>query len=117
MRPLEIILLVVSVPYFQCYNNIMRAGEGGGLSPDKIIGLTMRRAGVAITVTSVTNVMVFAIGATTVLPALRSFCLYCAVGIAAVYIYQVLLHLRPILDQRFSRPPSSRPPSPWTKDG
>ena len=29
-------------------------------------------------------------GGTTVLPALRSFCIYCAVGIIVVYVLQVL---------------------------
>ncbi len=29
------------------------------------------------------------VGGTTVLPALRSFCIYCAVGILVVYILQV----------------------------
>ena len=53
------------------------------------VSLTMRRAGVAITVTSLTDFMVFAIGATTTLPALMSFCLWCAVGILAVYFFQV----------------------------
>lgn len=51
-------------------------------------GLTMRHAGVAITVTSLTDVTAFAVGATTDLPALRSFCIYAAVGIFAVYILQ-----------------------------
>jgi hypothetical protein len=58
------------------------------------VALTMRRAGVAITVTSLTDFMVFAIGSSTVLPALRSFCLWCGVGILAVYFYQVALNLK-----------------------
>ena len=57
------------------------------------VALTMRRAGVAITVTSLTDFMVFAIGSSTVLPALRSFCLWCGVGILAVYFYQVAPNL------------------------
>nr|XP_027224809.1 patched domain-containing protein 3-like [Penaeus vannamei] len=51
-------------------------------------GVAMRHAGVAITVTSLTDVTAFAVGATTDLPALRSFCIYAAVGIFAVYILQ-----------------------------
>ncbi|KAK4313031.1 hypothetical protein Pmani_015553 [Petrolisthes manimaculis] len=51
-------------------------------------GRTMRHAGVAITVTSLTDVTAFAVGASTDLPALRSFCLYAAVGILAVYLMQ-----------------------------
>ena len=37
----------------------------------ELVGATMRRAGVAITVTSLTDVLVFVVGSTTVLPALR----------------------------------------------
>ncbi|XP_042871711.1 protein patched homolog 2-like [Penaeus japonicus] len=52
------------------------------------IGRALRHAGVAITVTSLTDFAAFAIGATTVLPALRSFCLYSALGIVALYLLQ-----------------------------
>ena len=45
----------------------------------------------AITVTSFTDFIVFALGATTVLPALRSFCLWCSVGIIIVYFFQATL--------------------------
>ena len=55
----------------QCYDNL-----GSEKSQDNVenIGRTMRHAGVAITVTSLTDFIVFVLGATTVLPALRSFC-------------------------------------------
>jgi len=75
----------------QCYNNVVKEGLHVGLDHHEVIGLTMKHAGVAITVTSVTNILVFAIGASTVLPALKSFCLYCAVGILAVYVYQATI--------------------------
>jgi len=71
----------------QCYDNLSPEEKSSPDIPSRV-ALTMRRAGVAITVTSITDFMVFAIGATTVLPALRSFCLWCAVGILAVYFYQ-----------------------------
>jgi Niemann-Pick C1 protein len=48
---------------------------------------------VAITITSLTDVLAFAIGGTTVLPALQSFCLYAAVGIVAIYWFQVHIQL------------------------
>ena len=73
----------------QCYDNLSLEEMSSPDIPTRV-GKTMRRAGVAITVTSLTDFMVFAIGATTVLPALRSFCLWCGVGILAVYFYQVL---------------------------
>ena len=74
----------------QCYDNLALSGERTGKTVHDI-GLTMRHAGVAITVTSFTDFIVFALGATTVLPALRSFCLWCSVGIVAVYFFQATL--------------------------
>jgi predicted RND superfamily exporter protein len=71
----------------QCYDNLGQSGERTG-DTVRDVGLTMRHAGVAITVTSFTDFIVFALGATTVLPALRSFCLWCSVGIVAVYFFQ-----------------------------
>jgi len=85
----------------QCYNNVVKQGHSEGLEHHEVMGLTMKKAGVAITVTSVTNILVFSIGATTVLPALQSFCLYCAVGILAVYIYQATIFTAAFsIDQR-----------------
>ena len=74
----------------QCFDNLS-PGERDLEDIPSAVSLTMRRAGVAITVTSLTDFMVFVIGATTVLPALRSFCLWCAVGIIAVYVFQITL--------------------------
>ena len=42
---------------------------------------TMMRSGVSITVTSLTDFLAFAIGGTTSIPALKSFCMYCGLGI------------------------------------
>ena len=55
--------------------------------------LTMKQAGVAITVTSITDAVAFAVGATTSLPALRSFCIYAALGIISVYCMQITFFL------------------------
>ncbi|XP_068233712.1 patched-related protein 9-like, partial [Palaemon carinicauda] len=48
----------------------------------------LRHAGVAITVTSLTDAVAFLIGATTQVPALCWFCIYAAVGVSAVYCLQ-----------------------------
>ena len=56
-------------------------------------GQTMRHAGVAITITSLTDLLAFAIGATTVLPALSSFCIYAALGIFFIYFYVITFFL------------------------
>ena len=73
----------------QCHANIVK--NAGDKSHLEIMSLTLKEAGVAITITSITNIIVFAVGAVTVLPALQSFCVYCAVGIAAIYIYQATI--------------------------
>ena len=53
-------------------------------------GTTMKHAGVAITITSVTDLLAFAIGATTVLPAL---CIYASLGIFFIYLYAITFFL------------------------
>ena len=64
-------------------------------------GLTMRHAGAAITVTSLTDVIAFGIGGLTVLPALQSFCIYASVGIVATFLFQSTFFLAWFsLDQR-----------------
>ena len=52
------------------------------------IAQTLKHAGVSITVTSLTDVCVFAVGAVTVFPGLQAFCVACALGIAAIYLLQ-----------------------------
>ena len=52
------------------------------------LGETLSHAGVAITITSITDIIAFGIGGLTVLPALMSFCLYASVGIVATYFFQ-----------------------------
>ncbi|CAG0922226.1 unnamed protein product, partial [Notodromas monacha] len=59
------------------------------LRVNELMGLTMRKAGLAITVTSLTDFAAFAIGASTSLPALSGFCIYAAVGVAFLYLFQV----------------------------
>ena len=53
------------------------------------IGLTLRHAGVAISITSLTDICAFAAGAITVFPALQAFCVACSLGIAAIYVLQL----------------------------
>ncbi|XP_033736833.1 protein patched homolog 1-like [Pecten maximus] len=50
------------------------------------MAMTLKHAGVSITVTSLTDMCAFGIGATTVLPALRSFCVFCCLGILALFL-------------------------------
>ena len=61
----------------------------------------MKHAGVAITITSVTDLMAFGIGATTILPIVKYFCLNVTMGIFFVFIYMVTFFLAFFsLDQR-----------------
>ena len=49
----------------------------------------MKHAGVAVSVTTFTDVIAFFIGSNTVLPGLQSFCIYAAVAIFAIYVLQI----------------------------
>ena len=53
----------------QCFNNLR--GEEEKLPMTERFGLTMRRAGAAITITSLTDFLAFAVGGTTVR---KNFC-------------------------------------------
>ena len=83
----------------QAYDNLSPAERSAPVQAR--IGTAMKHAGVSITVTSLTDIVAFAIGSLTVLPALRSFCIYAAVGIGAVYLLQATLFVAFFsLDQR-----------------
>ena len=49
----------------------------------------MRHAGVAVSVTTFTDVIAFFVGTNTLLPGLQSFCVYAAVSIFTIYALQV----------------------------
>lgn len=70
----------------QCWQNLDH--QERQLNLRKRMGQALRHAGVAITVTSMTDCGAFLIGATTVLPALRSFCIYAAVSVLTLYAFQ-----------------------------
>jgi len=49
----------------------------------------MSKAGVSITITSLTDLFAFALGTASQLPALSTFCVYAAIGIAADFLLQI----------------------------
>ncbi|XP_014480960.1 PREDICTED: patched domain-containing protein 3-like [Dinoponera quadriceps] len=63
---------------------------------DKSSGIAERIAkaiqvsGMSITVTSLTNMVAFGIGMTTVMPFLKSFCMFAATGILFLYVYEIM---------------------------
>lgn len=55
---------------------------------EEAVAKSLAHAGMSITITSVTDVLAFAIGSTTVLPALSSFCWYASLGILFDFLFQ-----------------------------
>ncbi|XP_066595690.1 patched domain-containing protein 3-like isoform X2 [Prorops nasuta] len=53
------------------------------------IAKAIQHSGASITVTSLTNVVAFGIGITTVMPFLRSFCVFAATAILFLYIFEI----------------------------
>nr|XP_012227494.1 PREDICTED: patched domain-containing protein 3-like [Linepithema humile] len=54
------------------------------------IAKSIQVSGMSITATSFTNIVVFAIGMTTVMPFLKSFCMFATMGILFLYIYEIM---------------------------
>nr|XP_022901687.1 protein patched homolog 1-like [Onthophagus taurus] len=57
------------------------------LSLSEKIGNMLKHAGVSITITSITDILAFLVGAYTILPSLRSYCLYAAAGIFMTFVF------------------------------
>jgi len=72
----------------QCFETVNNSPQNKERSLHERFGLTMRHAGAAITVTSLTDIIAFAVGGFTILPALQSFCIYSSLGIIAIFIFQ-----------------------------
>lgn len=53
------------------------------------IARTMQKAGASITITSLTDIIAFLVGSFTILPSLKSFCIFGALCILMTYIYVV----------------------------
>ena len=71
----------------RCFNNIPEAEKKkNGIV--KNMGRTMRYAGCSITVTSLTDICVFGVGALTYFPSMQSFSVAGAIAIAIIFIFQ-----------------------------
>ncbi|XP_076658012.1 patched domain-containing protein 3 [Halictus rubicundus] len=57
------------------------------------IALMLGHAGSAISITSLTDVVAFVIGASTILPSLQSFCIYAAVGVLLTFLLQITFYV------------------------
>lgn len=57
------------------------------------VGLMLEHAGVSIVITSFTDIVALLIGAITILPSLKSFCIYAAVGVFFIFCYSVTFYV------------------------
>jgi len=73
----------------QCWSNINKDSSSSAMGTPEKIGLTLKHAGVSVTVTSVTDVFAFGVGAVTKMPGLQSFCVCTAIALGCIYLLQV----------------------------
>ena len=76
-------------PWHSIYSLITESTSSETSSLPDLFGQTMKHAGVAVSITTFTDVIAFFIGSNTVLPGLQSFCIYAAVAIFAIYVLQI----------------------------
>merc|ERR1712226_303915 len=70
----------------QCWSNLRMDAS---TSIQEKMGLALQRAGVSITVTSLTDIFAFGVGAISIMPGLESFCVSTAFGLAAIFLLQI----------------------------
>jgi len=73
----------------QCWSNMQKDPLNAGLSLPDRMGIAMKHAGVSVTVTSLTDVFAFGVGAVTQMPGLESFSVCTAIGLGAIFLLQV----------------------------
>jgi len=73
----------------QCWANMKKKKLDEGLTHAEKLGTTLEHAGVAITVTTVTDVFAFGVGAVTQMPGLAAFCVCTAISLASIFILQI----------------------------
>ena len=73
----------------QCWMNLDARGRLVGQPLAEAMGLTLRQAGVAVTITTATDVLAFAVGSVTRMPGLQAFCITTAIALAAIYFLVV----------------------------
>jgi len=70
----------------QCWSNLRMDAS---TSIQEKMGLALQHAGVSITVTSLTDIFAFGVGAISIMPGLESFCVSTAFGLAAIFLLQI----------------------------
>ena len=73
----------------QCWANMKKKNLDDGLSHPEKLGTTLEHAGVAVTVTTLTDVFAFGVGAVTQMPGLAAFCVCTAISLGSIYLLQI----------------------------
>ena len=73
----------------QCWANMKKKKLDEGLTHAEKLGTTLEHAGVAITVTTVTDVFAFGVGACTQMPGLAAFCVCTAISLGSIFLLQI----------------------------
>ncbi|XP_055641683.1 protein patched homolog 3-like [Toxorhynchites rutilus septentrionalis] len=82
-----------------CYRKIHETHSNLPLA--ERMGLMLKHAGASITVTSLTDLVAFIVGAITVLPSLQSFCIYAAFGVLMMFFFVITFYVAVFtLDER-----------------
>lgn len=74
-----------------CWHNL--SPEESKKSLPVKVGLMLKHAGVSIVITSFTDIVALLIGAITILPSLKSFCIYAAAGVFFIFCYSVTFYV------------------------
>merc|ERR1711892_161008 len=73
----------------QCWSNMQKDPRNSGLGLPDRMGIALKHAGVSVTVTSLTDVFAFGVGAVTQMPGLESFSVCTAIGLGSIYLLQI----------------------------
>ena len=85
----------------RCFENVIQGQEENGNTLAENVGLAMKNAGAAITVTTLTDICAFAIGGMTYFPSVKYFCICAAISITFIYLFQTsFLVAWMVLDQK-----------------
>merc|ERR1712227_973982 len=73
----------------QSLHNVKKSKKIENISPSDEVPHALKHAGVSITVTSITDIFVFALGIFSTMPGLQSFCVTVAIALGSIFLLQV----------------------------
>ncbi len=84
-------MFIIYASFKYAYDHRKKKSEGSDEDIGDLIGETMLKSGVSITITSITDFVAFIVGLTTGFISVQIFCVYAAVSIGFCYFYQCTL--------------------------